>query len=119
HAPGRVKLQPAPLVRRWSSHAFGARPPIAAGRLLVVKPESTDTHPSIEALRIEGFRRMTPAQKFAQVASLTRAVRELALVGIRTRHPGISEREARIRLAAMNTDPSLLARAFGWAPGGR
>jgi len=84
-----------------------------------VKPESRDTHPAIEALRIEGFRRMTPAQKFAQVASLTRAVRDLALIGIRTRHPGISEREARIRLASMTTDSSVLARAFGWAPGSR
>jgi hypothetical protein len=60
---------------------------------------------------------MTPAQKFAQVASLTRTVRDLALVGICMRHPGISEREARIRLAAMTTDPSVLTRAFGWAPG--
>jgi hypothetical protein len=82
-------------------------------------PESRDTHPAIEALRIEGFRRMTPAQKFAQVASLTRNVRDLALAGIRMRHPGIGDRDARLRLAAMTSDPTVLARAFGWAPDGR
>jgi hypothetical protein len=79
-------------------------------------PESRDTHPQIEALRIEGFRRMTPAQKFAQVASLTRNVRDLALAGIRMRHPGISEREVGIRLAALSLDQAVLRRAFGWAP---
>lgn len=59
---------------------------------------------------------MTPAQKFAQVASLTRNVRDLALAGIRMRHPGVSEREARIRLAALSFDGAVLRRAFGWAP---
>jgi hypothetical protein len=84
-----------------------------------MRPESRDTHPAIEALRIEGFRRMTPAQKFAQVASLTRNVRDLAIAGIRMRHPGIGDRDARIRLAAMTFDRTVLARAFGWAPDGR
>jgi hypothetical protein len=82
-----------------------------------MRPESRDTHPAIEALRLEGFRRMTPPQKFAQVASLTRNVRDLALAGIRMRHPGIGDRDARIRLAAMTSDDrTMLARAFGWAP---
>jgi hypothetical protein len=79
-------------------------------------PESRDTHPRIEALRIEGFRRMTPAQKFAQVASLTRNVFELALAGTRMRHPGISDRHARIRVAALSVDHAVLRRAFGWVP---
>jgi hypothetical protein len=82
-------------------------------------PQSRDTHPAIEALRIEGFRRMTPAQKFAQVAALTRNVRDLAIAGIRMRHPGIGDRDARIRLAAMTFDRAVLARAFGWAPDAR
>jgi hypothetical protein len=69
-----------------------------------MKSESSDTHPTIEALQIEGFRRMTPAQKFAHVASLTRNVRDLALAGIRMRHPGIGDRDARIRLATMTSD---------------
>jgi hypothetical protein len=81
-------------------------------------PESRDTHPQIESLRIEGFRRMTPAEKFAQVAALTRNVRDLALAGIRMRHPGVSDREARMRLAALTLDQAVLRRAFGWVPEG-
>jgi hypothetical protein len=84
-----------------------------------MRPESRDTHPSIEALRIEGFRRMTPAQKFAHVASLTRNVRDLALAGIRMRHPGIGDRDARIRLAAISYDRVVVERALGFAPDGR
>jgi hypothetical protein len=84
-----------------------------------MRPESRDTHPAIEALRIEGFRWTTAAQKFAQVASLTRNVRDLAIAGIRMRHPGIGDRDTRIRLAAMTLDRMVLARAFGWAPDGR
>lgn len=84
-----------------------------------MRSESRDTHPAIEALRIAGLRLMTPAQKFALVASLTRNVRDLALAGIRMRHPGIDDRDARIRLAAMTSDRTVLVRAFGWAPNGQ
>jgi hypothetical protein len=97
----------------------GVRPPSTAARLRDMRPESRDAHPAVEALRIEGFRRMTLAQKFAQVASLTRHVRDLAIAGIRMRHPGIGDRDARLRLAAMTIDPTVVARAFGWVPDGR
>ena len=75
-----------------------------------------DTAPSIEALRIEGFRRMSPAQKFALVNALTKNIRQLALAGIRLRHPGIDEHEAMLRLAAMSVDRATLVKAFGWDP---
>lgn len=73
-----------------------------------------DTNPAIEARRIEGLRKMTPAQKFALAGALTRNIRQLALAGIRARHPGIDEHEARLRLAAMSIDRLTLLRAFGW-----
>ncbi|MBN2573090.1 MAG: hypothetical protein JXP73_00865 [Deltaproteobacteria bacterium] len=59
---------------------------------------------------------MSPAQKFALVGSLTKNVRQLALVGIRSRHPGIDQREAMLRLAAMSVDHATLVKAFGWNP---
>ena len=76
----------------------------------------TDTDSAIEALRIAGFRQMTPAQKLALAGALTRNVRQLALAGIRLRHPGIDDREAMLRLAAMSTDQATMVRAFGWDP---
>jgi hypothetical protein len=81
-----------------------------------VPAPASDTDPAIEALRIEGFRRMSPAQKFALVGALTKNVRQLSLAGIRSRHPGIDEREAMLRLAALTVDHATLVKAFGWAP---
>jgi hypothetical protein len=75
-----------------------------------------DTAPSIEAMRIEGFRRMSPAQKFALVGALTKNIRQLALAGIRLRYPGIDEHEAMLRLAAMSVDRATMVKAFGWDP---
>jgi hypothetical protein len=77
---------------------------------------ASDTDPAIEVLQIDGLRRMSPAQKFALVNALTKNVRQLALAGIRSRHPGIDEREAMLRLAAMNVDWPTLVKAFGWDP---
>jgi hypothetical protein len=81
-----------------------------------VPAPASDTDPAIEALRIEGFRRMSPAQKFALVGALTKDVRQLSLAGIRSRHPGIDEREAMLRLAALTVDHATLVKAFGWDP---
>ena len=76
----------------------------------------TDTDSAIEAMRIAGFRQMTPAQKLALADALTRNIRQLALAGIRLRHPGIDDRDAMLRLAAMSIDRATMVRAFGWDP---
>jgi hypothetical protein len=74
----------------------------------------SDTHPAVEAMLIEGYRRMSPAQKLERVRALTRAVQELALVDIRRRHPDADEREQALRLASRWIEPELMVRAFGW-----
>jgi hypothetical protein len=76
----------------------------------------TDTNSAIEAMRIAGFQRMTPAQKLALAGALTQNIRQLALAGIRLRYPGIDEREAMLRLTAMSIDRTTMVRAFGWDP---
>jgi hypothetical protein len=73
-----------------------------------------DTHPAVEALLIEGYRRMSPAQKLERVRALTRAVQELALADIRRRHPDADDREQALRLASRWIEPELMVRAFGW-----
>ncbi len=73
-----------------------------------------DTDPAIEALLIEGYRRMSPAEKLERVRAMTRAVQELALVDIRRRHPDADEREQALRLASRWIEPELMVRAFGW-----
>ena len=73
-----------------------------------------DTHPKIEILLIEGYRRMSPTQKLERVRALTRAVQELALMDVRRRHPGADAREQALRVASRWIEPDLMVRAFGW-----
>jgi hypothetical protein len=73
-----------------------------------------DTHPTIEARLIEGYRAMTASDKLARVVSLSRAVRALALANVKCTHPNASERELTLRLASRTLTPDLLRRAVGW-----
>ena len=50
---------------------------------------------------------MSPAEKAAIVSGLTEAVYELALAGIRLRHPNASPREQFLRLALVTLGPDL------------
>ena len=79
-------------------------------------PVPNDTHPVVERLLIEGFRRMTPTQKLAQVDAMTLALQQLALADIRRRYPGASEREESLRLASRRLDRATMMRVFGWDP---
>ena len=73
-----------------------------------------DTALVIKALLIDGYRKMSAAEKLDQVRRLTLAVQELALADIRRRHPLANEREQALRLASRWVEPSLMKRAFGW-----
>jgi hypothetical protein len=73
-----------------------------------------DTHPAIRTLLIEGYRKMSPAQKLERVRALNHAVQQLALMDIRRRHPDADEREQALRLASRWIEPELMVRAFGW-----
>lgn len=76
-----------------------------------------DTSPDVEARMLAHYRRMTAAEKAAKMASLTASVHAVALAGLRHAHPGATERELRLRLAARYIDRELLERAFGPLPG--
>ena len=73
-----------------------------------------DTHPTIDARLIEGYRAMTPSQKMEIVSQLTRAVQELALADVRRRHPHADARELELRVASRWIEPELMLAAFGW-----
>jgi hypothetical protein len=75
---------------------------------------TNDTHPKIEALLVEGYRKMSPSQKLERVRALTQAVQELALLDVRRRHPDADVREQSLRVASRWIEPELMARAFGW-----
>ena len=77
-----------------------------------------DTHPEAERVLIELLRGATPARKVAVVLSANRTARELALTGLRERHPGESPAQLRRRLADLWLGPELAAKAYGPLPAG-
>lgn len=78
-------------------------------------PLSLDTSPEIERRLIDAWRRMTSEEKAAVVTGLTRASLQMAMVGIRDRHPNDSPELQRRRLAELLHGPEVARRMFGGA----
>lgn len=76
----------------------------------------SDTHPVVEAILLEGYRRMSPAEKLERVQALNESVLQLAAARVRAEHPGVEDLELRLRVAALWLDRETMIRAFGWDP---
>lgn len=74
---------------------------------------AADTPAEIEHVQIELLRQMPPWRKMALVGEMTRTVRELALAGLRQRHPSESPAQIRRRLADLMLGPDLAVRVYG------
>jgi hypothetical protein len=82
-----------------------------------MKTQSSDTPPEIEEILLEGYRRMTPLERLLQVFELNRMAQQMAAMRIQARYgPNLSERELRLRLAALWLDRETMIAAFGWDP---
>ncbi|HVR96260.1 MAG TPA: hypothetical protein VMW27_06585 [Thermoanaerobaculia bacterium] len=82
-----------------------------------MKPQSSDTPQEIEEIILQGYRRMSPAEKLSIVGDLNQAAQEMALARIRVQYgPNLSEREERLRLAALWLDREIMVRVFNWDP---
>lgn len=100
-------------------------PPTAAARadascaslLEIVLPRALDTTREAEAVQIAALRRLSPAQKMAQVLGLNRALRELVSARLRRELGEFSEGELTIRLAALTLPRDLFRAAYGRAAG--
>jgi len=77
------------------------------------RTQSEDTSPEADRLSFDLYRRMSAAEKLGLVAALCRQGDQLALAGLRLRHPGASEAELRHRLAALRLGPELACRVYG------
>lgn len=76
-----------------------------------------DTSPEIDAALVEGYRRMDGREKLRRVASLNRSLERLARSRIRSRYgDDISERDMRLRLAALRLERRVMIEAFAWDP---
>ena len=74
---------------------------------------SADTSLQMEQIQIEGLRRMPVWRKLALVGEMNRAVRELALAGLRQRHPHDTPAQRQRRLADLILGPELARRVYG------
>lgn len=78
--------------------------------------EKSDTHPDVERLQIEGYRRMSPGRKLMLVFDMIEFARALARSDVKRRHPHAGEREIDLRVASRWLDRDLMVKAFGWDP---
>ena len=75
-------------------------------------PLADDTPLEIEQRQIDGWRRMSDLEKAQLIASLSNTVRDMAMAGIRDRHPGASPREHFLRFAILTLGPELARAAY-------
>lgn len=76
----------------------------------------SDTHPKIEALQIQLWRRASPTRKMNMLAQLNASARMLALAGLRAQYPQASEAELRRRLAGLLLGEELARKVYGDLP---
>jgi hypothetical protein len=66
---------------------------------------------------IEGFRRMSPAEKLERVAAMNRALVELSTARLRAQYgPDLTPRELGLRLAGLRLDVEPMRTVFDWDP---
>jgi hypothetical protein len=81
-----------------------------------MSPFSADTHPEVARILLEGYRRMTPAQKLQRACDLSEATRQMAAARIRSMYPDADDRQVRLRVAALSLGRDTMVRVFGWDP---
>jgi hypothetical protein len=81
-----------------------------------MKPGISDTSPEAERFLIEGYRRMSPAEKLERVFSLNRMIEQLQRARITADYGEMSEREMRLRLASLRLGRETMVKVFGWDP---
>lgn len=75
-----------------------------------MRTQSSDTPPDVEQVQIEGLRRLSPTQRLALAAMLTRSTFALSWQGLYRRHPDMPEDELRILWCRLLYGPELAER---------
>jgi len=75
-----------------------------------------DTDKKVQALLIEGYKRMSEAERLQKVCELNLLLVKLMEAEVRQRYPNADEREIRLRVASRWLPPELMQKAFGWNP---
>ena len=80
------------------------------------RPQSPDTDEATERYLFERLRALPPWRKAEMLSASTAAACELALSGLRQRHPTASAGELRKRFAALVLGRDAAIALFGWDP---
>jgi hypothetical protein len=78
-----------------------------------MRSRDSDTSPEARAVLVGLAREMSPARKFEIATSMSRSLRDLAAVGVRSRNPTASPEELRRRLAAVLLPAEIAEAAYG------
>ena len=73
---------------------------------------SDDTSRDAEDVQVELWRAMSARDKAALVTALCRSADQMAMAGVRRRHPGASDRECFLRLASLKLGSDLARRVY-------
>ncbi len=76
-------------------------------------PLISDTHPDIERIQIELMRQAPAWRKLYIVDQMFQAMKQLAMSGLRQRHPRATEDELHRRLADLLLGPELAEQVYG------
>jgi hypothetical protein len=79
-----------------------------------MKPLFDDTHPKIEKMLIEGYRKMSSQEKMQRICQLNQFAYNLVLSSVKEKYPNASEHEIKMRVASRSISPELMLKAFGW-----
>lgn len=77
---------------------------------------NADTTPEAEAILLKLWRETPGWRKLEMMESLNRSARQLALAGLKHRHPTASEEELKRRLAALLLGEELATQVYGPLP---
>jgi len=83
---------------------------------VAIDPLSHDTPRHVRQVQIELLRQMPTWRKLQLMDDMNRMVRQLALAGLRQRHPEDSPELLQRRLADLMLGPELAVRAYGPLP---
>ena len=74
---------------------------------------ATDASPEIERIQMEHVRAMPPWRKMELLGEMNRAVRDLAMTGLRQRYPDDTLEQRKRRLADLLLGPEMAERVYG------
>lgn len=82
-----------------------------------MRTQSLDSNAELEKVQVELYRRMSPRQRLERVAAANRAVRNMARARLLENYgDDLTERELRLRLAALWLEHETMTEVFDWDP---